>query len=337
MSYDDRKGSIDEYIASYERTWNTFAGIISRVNLTDDDGFGEGLKNFAKSDLAKTEFLLRSFPPFYSNTIENIKSKEPTYDDAVRKLREYIPMRQKGKKGKGESAENPVVLKADRKPVKDNGKRCSYCIGKGWKGLNHEESECYTKKREEKSKSRKEKKEDESEEDDGVLIHHIRVKLIGANHCEGMEMFQYDTGTTHHSTNQLNLLSDVQDVKIKVEAHDGTISYCRKLGVMIFTHLRVKIKYYHTLYDPHSNLISGQRLGKHTLEVNEEEAILTKDGKRLYVMNVDTRGGMWIQPDPVKIAKTTSDQELVKELHERQGNQTTSKTERPAYKDIKTT
>jgi len=93
MSYDNRKGSIDEYIASYKQIWNTFAGIISRVNLTDDDGFGEGLKNFAKSDSAKTEILLRSFLPFYPNTIENIKSKEPTDDDTIRKLCEYIPMR----------------------------------------------------------------------------------------------------------------------------------------------------------------------------------------------------------------------------------------------------
>ena len=145
------------------------------------------------------------------------------YDDAVRKLWEYIPMRQKGKKGKGDSAENPLVLKTERKPLKDNGKRCTYCIGKRWKGLNHEESGCYTKKREEgkKSKSREAKKEDESDESDGVSIHHMRVKLIGANHCERMGMFQYDIGTTHHSTNQLDLLSDVQDVKIKVEAHDG--------------------------------------------------------------------------------------------------------------------
>jgi len=123
IPFDDRKGTIDDHIASYDRTWNTFAAIISRADLKEDDGFGEGLRCFAKSDAAKTEFLLRSFPPLYSNTIENIKAKLPSYDDAVRKLREYIPMRQKGKKRKAELAENPVVLKTDRKPVKVNGKQ----------------------------------------------------------------------------------------------------------------------------------------------------------------------------------------------------------------------
>jgi len=42
--------------------------------------FTPALQKFAKSDSAKTEFLLRSFPPFYANTIENIKS---TYDGTV--------------------------------------------------------------------------------------------------------------------------------------------------------------------------------------------------------------------------------------------------------------
>jgi len=41
----------------------------------------------------------------------------------------------------------------------------------------------------------------ESKDEDGVSINHIRVKLIGATHCEQMGMFQYDTATTHHYTN----------------------------------------------------------------------------------------------------------------------------------------
>jgi len=31
--------------------------------------------------------------------------------------------------------ENPVVLKTDKKPAKDNGKRYEDCINRGWKGL----------------------------------------------------------------------------------------------------------------------------------------------------------------------------------------------------------
>jgi len=134
---DDRNTSITGHIASYERTCNTFAGTISRVDLANNDGFGIGLKYFSGSDRAKTEFLLRSFPAFYANTIENIKSKEPSYDDAIRKLREYVPARQKGGRRKEATGtqDDPMVLKTEVQEKKDNGKRCEYCIAKGWKGL----------------------------------------------------------------------------------------------------------------------------------------------------------------------------------------------------------
>jgi hypothetical protein len=56
-------------------TWNTFVGVISRANI-NDDGFGKGLGEFSKSEKVKVEFLLKSFPLYYSNTIENIRSKD---------------------------------------------------------------------------------------------------------------------------------------------------------------------------------------------------------------------------------------------------------------------
>jgi len=78
--------------------------------------------------------------------------------------------------------------------------------------------------------------------------------------------------------------------------------------MMAFTHQGVKIKHHHTLYEPrYSNLISGQMMGKHTLEMDKEEAILYKDGKKLYVMNVDTRGGVW------KVVNNINGQELTRE------------------------
>jgi hypothetical protein len=78
ISYDDRKNSIEEHIAYYERTWNSFVGVISRADLVarNDDGFGEGLQKFAKSDKAKAEFLLKPLPAFYANTVENIRAKD---------------------------------------------------------------------------------------------------------------------------------------------------------------------------------------------------------------------------------------------------------------------
>lgn len=199
-SFDDRKETVHDHVASYERTWNAFTGVIMRADLTNDDGFGKGLKEFAKSDTAKAEFLLRSFPPFYGNTIENIRAKEHKYDDAVRKLKQFISAKQKTRRGKGDEGtqENPVVLKTDKKLAKDNGKRCDFCIAKGWKGLNHVESECYTKKREEKKKEGKTKKAkgEDSDNEDGVSICYVKVK--GANAVEPINHFEYDTVTSHH-------------------------------------------------------------------------------------------------------------------------------------------
>ena len=42
-TYDDWKNIIEEHIASYERIWNTFVGIITRADLTNNDGFRRGL------------------------------------------------------------------------------------------------------------------------------------------------------------------------------------------------------------------------------------------------------------------------------------------------------
>jgi len=73
-----------------------------RLDLTKDDEFGAALQSFTKSEKAKTEFLLDSLPPFYSNTVENINSKDGNYDDTIRKLIEYVPMRQKDVNTKGQ-------------------------------------------------------------------------------------------------------------------------------------------------------------------------------------------------------------------------------------------
>jgi hypothetical protein len=87
LTFDDRKIAVNELVTNYGRTWNTFVGIISQADLTNDDGFGKGLKEFSKSDKAKAEFLLKPFPPYYSNTIENIRSKDNYGYDVARKLK----------------------------------------------------------------------------------------------------------------------------------------------------------------------------------------------------------------------------------------------------------
>jgi hypothetical protein len=95
---------------------------------------GERLQEFALSDKAKAEFLLKPLPTFYANTIENVRAKDYGYDDVARKRKEYIPMRQKLKKRPTKndtegSAENPITLEADKK--KDTSKQCDYRKEKG--------------------------------------------------------------------------------------------------------------------------------------------------------------------------------------------------------------
>ena len=118
--------------------------------LTNDDGFGDGLQRFAKSDKAKAEFLLRSVPSFYANTIENIRAKDYGYDDVARKLREYISVKQKARKEPKDK--DTVILKlAERERER---KLCGYCRAKGWRGMGHIQSECFTKRREMRNRDR---------------------------------------------------------------------------------------------------------------------------------------------------------------------------------------
>ena len=113
-----------------------------------------------------------------------------------------MPARQRNKNRNVESADNPVVLKTKQgEKGKYNGKRCDYCISKGWKGINHVETECYTKKREDgKNKGKTGKtQEKEGSEDDRVSICYVKIK--GANAIEPIGHFEYNIGTSHHTTN----------------------------------------------------------------------------------------------------------------------------------------
>lgn len=67
-----------------------FSGIIGRADITKNNGFGKGQKIRSKSNKAKTEFLLRLLYSYYSNTIENIRTKDYNYDNTIRQLKKYI-------------------------------------------------------------------------------------------------------------------------------------------------------------------------------------------------------------------------------------------------------
>jgi hypothetical protein len=157
LTYNDRESTIEAHISEYERRWNYFSSILATSELSKyDDGFGVALQQLTRSDQAKPEFLLQTIPPFYSNTVENIRSKEGYhYGDVARKLILYIPARQKGKASKAVagSANNPIVLATNTKN-RDNGKTCRYCkekdgLEKAMKNLNA------SQKREKQKKQRR--------------------------------------------------------------------------------------------------------------------------------------------------------------------------------------
>jgi len=92
-----------------------------RLDLTKDDGFSAALQSFTKSKKPK----LNSLPPFYLNIVENIKSKNGNYNDTIRKLVGYVPMRQKGRKHERTKNE-PVVLKTEGRAL-GKFKQYKYC------------------------------------------------------------------------------------------------------------------------------------------------------------------------------------------------------------------
>lgn len=285
--------------------------------------FGEALQKLAWSDQAKAEFVLISLPPFYSNLVENLRAKDGyTYGDVFRQIKLYVPGRQRqGTRGKSEgSQENPVVLKTEKKM--HNGKRCSYCIGKGWKGLNHEEKECFIKKREEKKG--KSSKTEAEKEDDEISTCHTTVKMAGKSKREKEGQFQYDSATSQHTTNRLDLLQDVQNVNITVSAHEKSESLCTKKGTLVIPHNGQTIRFPECLYDKkYSNLVSGQRLVPQKLDAAKKTGTLTqKETGTEYQLEIDAKGGMCIKLDKdeeVKIRKT-SGRELAKDIHERYGH-----------------
>jgi hypothetical protein len=57
------------------------------------------LKGLSETEAAKTEFLLLSLPPFYSATVENLRTNTGySYGNIANQLKLYIPARLRGNK-----------------------------------------------------------------------------------------------------------------------------------------------------------------------------------------------------------------------------------------------
>jgi transposase InsO family protein len=334
QQFDDRKTTIEEHIAEYERTWNNFVGIMSRVDLSKAGSLGKGLYEFTRTnDEAKTEFLLSSLPAFYSNTVENIRAKDHEYDDAVRKLKQYVGAKTKANKNNRNAGtkDDPIVLKTTsqntKRDNKNSGKTCKYCQSKGWRGIGHTEEECFSKKKAQQKRviAEPESETESSDDEGGILVKtrkiQAKTRAIRVKHVQSSDLtghYQYDTGTTHHMTNELHRLEDVRNVSIEVEGYETKqISICEKQGTLVINHNGRKMRLKDTLYgENYANLISGQRITEnYDLQRRGPEAKLIVRGKTVYQMKCDIIGGLWIELD--KEAKVNS---VVTDLHERYGH-----------------
>ena len=330
LTFDDRNDTIDDHLAEFDKKWNFMKASVANGKSTDKDEkeFGEILERLSKSDRAKAELLLISLPPFYSKLVENLRSKTGyTYGDIARQINLYVPQRQRGHKCEEGTKDGPIVLKSDSKP--DNGKRCTYCQSKGWKGLNNEEKECFTMKRDEKRKKDKtanknkvhEEEQEESDVEGDIRICQIKVRSAGNSMHEYLGFFMYDTGASHSTTNNKSLLTNIRSANLSVKGHDRTKTTCTTVGTMTIKHNGRTINHEETLYhDSYSNLISGQRLPPHTMTVEEGTAEIKLKGKSkaLYKRLRDDDGGNWIKPDEEKEAQIGTLEEA-REMHERYG------------------
>ena len=141
-------------------------------------------------------------------------------------------------------------------------------------------------------KSKMAKGEDSKDEGDNAgTICYVKVK--GANAKEQENHFECDTGTTHQTTNRLDLLQEVQNSDMTVEAHDKSTFTYHKNGTHVFVHNGKTHRLQNSLHDPsYGNPISGQRNDTYTLESGNENARLLVQGKEIYKMKVDAKGAL---------------------------------------------
>jgi hypothetical protein len=264
FSFDDRIFTINDHIFEYEQRWNIMWSIIvSSPHSSTNNGITIALRAIARCDEAKGEFLLQSLPSFYSNTVENIKSKEKyAYGDVVVKLREYIPARQNGRK-----PEKPTPTISDQVVLATrSGRVCKYCQSNGWPGKGHDEKDCRTKKRENKKKEANsiEIQEDTNSGLECLVINSELNASVGATYAnsrQSLHDWQYDDGASIHTTNNFKKLINPKIQKTFITGHDGSGSYATHIGnAEIKQHGRAYILT-NVHYAPQfSNLISGQRL-----------------------------------------------------------------------------
>lgn len=85
------------------------------------------------------------------------------------------------------------------------------------------------------------------------------------------------------------------EIDLHVKGHDRIITRYWKKGTLVIQHLGKTITHSNILYYPmYSNLISGQKVREHSLEVGNSSATLKKGNNMIYQIYRDDRRGLWI-------------------------------------------
>ena len=349
MEYKDST-PIESYINSFEEKWENMVVTAGGTLKESHREFGNLLLGLGRSEMAKKEFLLSTFPTHimkYGQLVQNLRTREDyTYADMVANIKQYAPQlvwKRNEDKHKGEtksgSKENPVILRTgqqltDRfgKPL-DMNKTCWYCQNvKKWRGIGHTEQECKTKQREKEQKIQVKGVETldlDDHQEGGVAVNRLFVRMLKiAGQSSSQEnrkgWYEYDTGAQTHTTNENERMINSRPYNNGVQGHDGHITNAELIGDISLPHGGKNIMLRNVLYSPYfSNLISGLRSTKKCsiLERKDGKAVLKIEDKTVYLMEADSNG-LWIKPDDlgkrITILKVKSNK--LQELHERYGH-----------------
>jgi len=137
--------------------------------------------------------------------------------------------------------------------------------------------------------------------------------------------FEFDTASTHHNMNNLDLLTDIQNnLGMKITGHDHSTSTCDTMGTLLIKHNRVNMKLEKCFYKPtYSNIISGLRMPQnYDQKTQGSNSVITSGGKTVYKIERQ-EDGLWIKIEAydskVRI-NSVKGKELAISLHERYGH-----------------
>ena len=346
---------IETFINNFEEKWENMIVTAGGTLKKSHKEFGNLLLGLGRSEMAKKEFLLLTFPTHimkYGQLVQNLRTREDyTYADMVANIKQYAPQlvwkKNEDKQNKSGSKENPVILRTgqqltDRfgKPL-DMSKTCGYCQNvKKWRGISHTKQECKTKQREKEAKGSSQVKGVETldlddHQDGGVAVSclFIRMIKIAGQATQGTRKgwYEYDTGAQTHTTNEKWRLINSRPYPQGVQGHDGHITQAELIGDIALPHNGKNVILRNVLYSPQfNNLISGLRSSKKVsiLERADGQATLKIEEKTAYQMEVDS-GGLWVKPDDLEKPTNHENKRIVtlkvnsnklQELHERYGH-----------------